>query len=59
MKKMVFPLAVPPLVLKAVFGEMSDLILKGSRVSSEKLISSGFNFRFVRLEDALGDVISR
>jgi hypothetical protein len=59
LKKRVFPLAVPPSVLKAAFGEMSDIILKGSRVSSEKIISSGFNFKLVRLEDALGDVLSR
>ncbi len=44
---------VPGLLLKAVLGEMSDVILKGSRVSPEKLLSTGYRFHFNTLEDAL------
>jgi NAD dependent epimerase/dehydratase family enzyme len=57
MKRPVLPVAVPGFVLKAVLGEMSDVILKGSRVSSEKIINSGYRFLFSNLEDALNDII--
>jgi uncharacterized protein len=52
----VFPVAVPSIALKTIMGEMSEVILYGSRVSSEKLISSGYKFIFGNLEDALKDL---
>ena len=59
----VLPAPVPAFVLRAVFGEMSDIILNGSRVSSEKILNSGYKFRYGSLEDALlhifGDRIRR
>jgi uncharacterized protein (TIGR01777 family) len=57
MKKPVFPIPVPGFILKAALGEMSDLILKGSRVSSQKIIAAGYKFKFTNLEDALKDVL--
>jgi hypothetical protein len=57
MKKPVFPIAVPGFILKAALGKMSDLILKGSRVSSQKIITAGYNFQYINLEDALKDVL--
>jgi uncharacterized protein len=57
MKKHVFPVQVPAFVLKLALGEMSDLIIKGSRVSSDKIINSGYSFIFSNLQDALSDVI--
>jgi uncharacterized protein (TIGR01777 family) len=48
--------AVPSLALKLAYGEMASLVLEGSRVSSEKLIRSGFAFRFRNLECALSDL---
>jgi len=51
------PVPVPGFVLKAVLGEMSDVILYGSRVSSEKLINTGYRFRFKTIEAALDNVI--
>ena len=56
-KRPLFPLPVPAIVLRVVLGEMSDVILKGSRVSSEKIKASGYNFLFSNLEDALNNVI--
>ena len=56
-KRPLFPLPVPAIVLRAVLGEMSDVILKGSRVSSEKIKASDYNFSFSNLEDALNNVI--
>ncbi len=48
---------VPDFLLRAALGEMSDVILKGSRVSSEKIMNKGYRFLFNNLEDALNDVI--
>jgi uncharacterized protein len=58
-KRPVLGVAVPEFVLRAVFGEMSDVILKGSRVSSEKIISTGYRFSYGRLEEALNDVLRK
>lgn len=44
---------VPAFVLKLILGEQSDLVLKGSRVSSEKAQNLGFKFEFPKLESAL------
>jgi uncharacterized protein len=57
MKVRITALHVPSFVLRAVFGEMSDVILKGSRVSSEKILNSGYKFYFSRLEEALFNII--
>jgi NAD dependent epimerase/dehydratase family enzyme len=40
-----------------VLGEMADVVLKGSRVSSVKLKNARYNFLFSNLEDTLYDVI--
>ena len=55
--KPVFPIPVPTFILKAVLGEMSDVVLKGSRVSSEKIIKSGCSFLFNSTGEALKNVI--
>jgi uncharacterized protein len=47
---------IPAFALKILFGEMSDILLKGSRVSSEKLISEGYSFKFPDLENALNNL---
>lgn len=51
-------LPVPAIILKAIFGEMSSVILKGSRVSAEKIIDAGFQFKFENLQDALDNAIN-
>jgi TIGR01777 family protein len=58
-KRPVWGVAVPEFILKAILGEMSDVILKGSRVSSDKIVSTGFKFRYWMLEDALIDVLRK
>lgn len=47
---------VPGFVLKLRFGKMADILLKGSRVSSEKIEATGFEFRYQSLEEALEDI---
>ncbi len=57
-KRIVLPLPVPAIILKAVKGEMSDIILKGSRVSSKKITDAGYQFAFKSLYDALNNILS-
>ena len=45
------------LYLKAVLGEMSDIILKGSRISSEKISGTGYRFIYSNLKEALENII--
>lgn len=51
-----FP-AVPSFIMKMMFGKMSGILLEGSRISSEKIRSAGFNFQFPELKDAIEDLL--
>ncbi len=56
--KPVLPVAVPSFILRIALGEMSDIVLKGSRVSSEKIIKSGYKFLYPDLVGALKEVLN-
>ncbi len=47
---------VPAVFLRLALGRLSDVLLKGSRVSNEKLLGSGFRFRYPTLGAALGEL---
>ena len=49
---------VPAFVLKLMLGEMSSIVLQGSRLSSEKISKAGFNYQFPTAEEALRDLLS-
>ena len=56
------PLAWPHLPgwsVRLAMGEMADVILKGTRVSSEKITAAGFVFRYEKLYDALNDILEK
>jgi uncharacterized protein (TIGR01777 family) len=55
-KKGVF-LPVPAFIIKASLGRMADMVTRGSRISPEKLINAGYQFKFDNLQDALNDII--
>jgi len=46
-------------MVKLIFGKMSVIILKGSRVSCEKIIKAGFGFKFTNLKNALIDLLTK
>jgi uncharacterized protein (TIGR01777 family) len=48
----------PEFIWKLIFGEKADILLYGSRVSSAKLLKSGFIFSFPELPDALANLLS-
>lgn len=45
--------AIPAFFLKIALGEMSQAVLKGQRVSSQKIQKTGFEFQFTDLEKTL------
>lgn len=49
---------VPAFILKIIFGEMANVLLEGSRVNNQKLINSGFQYKFPSLNEALKAIVS-
>ncbi len=58
LKKPLWLPAIPGFVMRALLGEMADLVLKGSNVSSLKVEAEGFEFKFPKLEMALADLFA-
>ncbi|MFN5147981.1 MAG: TIGR01777 family oxidoreductase [Flavobacteriia bacterium] len=57
LKKPFFFPKVPSFVLKILFGEMADMLLKGAKGSNQLIRSTGYEFVFSDLEKALKDVL--
>ncbi len=54
----IFP--VPAFAARLAFGEMADeLLLSSARISCAKLLASGYQFKFSKLEDALKYLLNR
>ena len=49
---------IPPLFFKLVFGEMAVVLLTGSRVSSDKIMSRGYDFKYANLHAALVNILA-
>jgi len=49
---------IPPLFFKLLFGEMAVVLLTGSRVSSDKIMGLGFDFKYANLHAALRNIIA-
>ena len=49
-------IGAPSFILQIVFGEMSTIILNGSRISANKIKQAGFKFKFENLEKALNNL---
>jgi uncharacterized protein len=50
---------VPSFLIKLGMGEMAAIILKGRRISAEKIKKTGFQFRFTSLEKALRNCLDK
>lgn len=50
---------VPAAGLKLLMGEMSQAVLRGTKVSVEKIKKAGFTFKFPELVPALKDILKR
>jgi NAD dependent epimerase/dehydratase family enzyme len=47
---------IPSAIIKMVFGQMSEILLTGNKISSYKIMSTGFTFKFYTLNKALADL---
>lgn len=56
LKKPFFFPAVPSFVLRALFGEMANVLLKGTSASNKKIQDEGFTFKYPTLISALDDI---
>ena len=52
-RKPFIPFMAPKTLLRLILGEMSTIILNGSRVSAHKIKQAGFKFKFENLDKAL------
>jgi uncharacterized protein len=50
---------IPATPLRALLGEMADLLVKGQRVAPRRLQERRFAFRYALLEDALAEIFRR
>ena len=53
LNKPFFMPSVPAFMLRILFGKMAIILLEGSKVSNKKLIDAGFQFKHLRLSEAL------
>ncbi len=58
LKKKLWMPKVPAFMLKMTLGEMSEIILEGSRVSNDKIKQQGFQFEYENVESALNKIYS-
>lgn len=57
LKKPIFLPNTPTLIFKLIFGEMSTMLTKGSRVSSQKIQDYGYKFRYPILKIAIKELL--
>jgi NAD dependent epimerase/dehydratase family enzyme len=48
---------IPSAFIKMIFGEMSVIILNGSRISSERIKRTNFKFQYPSIDSALENLI--
>ncbi|PIE50075.1 MAG: TIGR01777 family protein [Flavobacteriales bacterium] len=54
--KLFIPITIPAFLLRFALGEMSEILLEGTRISNKKIKSLGFDFKYKSLTDALQSV---
>ncbi|MBN1387976.1 MAG: TIGR01777 family oxidoreductase [Bacteroidales bacterium] len=57
-KKILIP-PTPVLPWKIIFGEKASMLLEGSRVSADKIMSAGYEFRYPDLKPALENLLKK
>lgn len=55
--KFFLPINIPGFILKQIFGEMSSIILEGTRASNKKIKTQGFDFKYNELEKAFENLV--
>ena len=57
-KRPTFLPAVPGLALRLALGQVAQVLVEGQRVLPDRLLKSGFKFRYPTLQDALRDLVT-
>ena len=57
LKRFIAPINVPKFALKIALGEQSVIVLEGSRVSPDKMITEGYEFQFTDIQQAMDDLL--
>lgn len=57
LKKTLWLPNIPAFVMKILLGKMAVIILEGSRVSSKKILATGFQFKYPTIEEALENLM--
>lgn len=55
----VFLPAVPAFALKLALGEMAQMIINGNRISNQKILSTGFTYKYNTIEKALNNLLAQ
>ncbi len=55
----ILKMKMPSFVVKLLFGEMSAVVLEGSKISVSKIQKAGFKFQYPTLKSALKNLISK
>jgi uncharacterized protein (TIGR01777 family) len=58
-KKLFLPINVPGFLMKILLGEMSEIILTGTRASNQKIKNTGLNFEYLTINQAFSDLIKK
>ena len=51
--------AIPAMFLKLILGEMSILLLGGKKINAQKIIKTGFSFKYEKINPALKELLKR
>lgn len=57
-KKPFIPIPVPKFVLQIMLGQMAEIVLGGSKISSQKIVDAGYHFQFPDFEEAVKNLKS-
>lgn len=59
LKKPLWPFRIPSLIIKIVYGEMSEIILKGKgSFSTKKIRNMGFLFKYSKIKKSLKEILN-
>ena len=58
LNKKIWAPSVPSFLLKIMLGEMSEIVLNGSRIDNSRIKSTGFSFKYDTLQLALKDCLT-
>ncbi|MNV78068.1 hypothetical protein D3C71_1715380 [compost metagenome] len=56
LNRLVWPINVPKSILTLILGEMGSVALISNNTSAQKILDTGFSFKYLQLEDALTDI---